>query len=267
MNCPTGCSECFYAVFTNGSPPKENYTMVDNFTLLTDAEASSMGLKKLCGDCEPKFTIYVDLATCMACPSTCTECFYSNGREINMMQIYLSISIPASNQLVQKGVTLRCSDCLEGYSLNLSQVCIKYNCALKNCSVCMMQQTPTNPKTTYYSCLKCTTGYSIFTYENQSTIPPQRISVCKNCADFFDYCLQCQSALTQSTITGGPGGAPGGGGGGGGAPTIQYVCTACESEKVLSSVNYETKCLSCDSCASGMCTANSITGKVSKILI
>ena len=148
MNCPTGCSECFYAVFTNGSPPKENYTMVDNFTLLTDAEASSMGLKKLCGDCEPKFTIYVDLATCMACPSTCTECFYSNGREINMMQIYLSISIPASNQLVQKGVTLRCSDCLEGYSLNLSQVCIKYNCAFLLIGV---TPAPLNPTLSTYN--------------------------------------------------------------------------------------------------------------------
>ena len=260
--CPSGCSECFYAVFQSPTPPKENYTLVSNFTLLTTAQAQTLGLKLLCGKCARNSTIYVDLITCKACPSFCTDCFYSNGRDVNLMQIYLSPSIPTSSQLTQKGASLVCSDCIEGYSINLNQLCVSYSCSLKNCLVCKVQQTISVPKTNYYTCLKCEVGYSIFSYENQTTNPPQRYDVCKNCGDFFNFCLECQRAQSIQGSVGGGGGGPGGGGGGGAPMTVQYTCNACQGDKVLSSVNYESKCLSCENCVNGMCSVDASSGKV-----
>jgi hypothetical protein len=245
FKCQSRCLDCFYAVFENDSPPKINHTKTANFTILTDEEARNSNIKMMCGTCTSGYTVFIDLLTCVACAKNCTECYYTDGKELIYRQIYLMPNLPTEKSIKEMGTFLRCSNCLDEYSIDLNFACIQNLCDLENCLVCQLQPTQSIPIQYYYTCLRCYYGYTTVSYENNTLIPPYKANRCRKCTFFFESCEEC---TTQSFAAFGT--------------TSNYACTLCEADKVLHILNFQTECVRCERCIFGMCSAISQTAKV-----
>lgn len=183
MACPNNCDECFYA---NGK--SHNYTLGNEFTLLTDEEALARGLKLQCGTCSLYYTLDWDLKTCLRCPSDCLTCNYASL--INTKSIYPAIYListePNQQQIITENITLRCSLCPYGIALTSRTLECRVSCPIISCWNCT-HSAATATRHESFRCRNCDKGYFPFSYKTNGI----ELYKCSGCDEYIPGCGGC----------------------------------------------------------------------------
>ena len=174
---------CFY-----GIEKSFNYTLGNEFALLTDEEASQRGLKLQCGACSTYFSLDWDLVTCLRCPVDCLTCIYASL--INTKSIYHSIYLisekPSQDKILLENITLRCSLCPYGMALTSRTLVCTEKCRIDKCWNCTHSSaTATRPET--YRCRACDKGFFPFSY----VLNGKEEYMCMGCDEYIPGCGGC----------------------------------------------------------------------------